>query len=78
MHMAKRLSLADVFQECLVMAQTRLVIVQRKLAPDEDLIRPFRKMHAIPRLQTDSWRKCVGVLHRDVLFGSIVDMRSPL
>jgi hypothetical protein len=48
--MAERLSFADVFQKCLVMFQSCLFIVQRKLAPHEDLIWSFREMHAIPRL----------------------------
>jgi hypothetical protein len=36
--MAKRLSFADIFQEGLVMAQSRLFVGQRELAPDEDFI----------------------------------------
>jgi hypothetical protein len=48
--MAKRLGFADVFQKCLVMFQPCLFIVQRKLAPHEDLIWSLREMHAVPRL----------------------------
>ena len=50
MLMAKRLGFADIFHEGLLMAQSRLFVVQGKLAPDEDLVRPLREMHAIPRL----------------------------
>ena len=78
MLMAKRLSFADIFQESLVMLQSCLFIVQRELAPHKDLVRSFRKMHAIPRLQTDSRRKCVDILHWYVLFAPVINVCSPL
>ena len=78
MLMAIRLSFADIFHERLVMAPSRLLVGQRELAPHEDLIRLFRKVHTIPRLQTDGRRKRVDILHWDVLLGSVVDVRAPL
>lgn len=54
--MAKALGFSDIFEEGFVMAETMLLIMQRELPSNEDVVRLSWEMHTIPRLETHGWR----------------------